>query len=30
MSRGVRIAGLAGIDVTGWKIIPYNGANGAS
>ena len=30
INEGVEIAGLAGIDVTGWKIIPYNGANGAS
>ncbi|MBC5842151.1 endonuclease [Flavobacterium sp. F-380] len=30
VNEGVEIAGLAGIDVTGWKIIPYNGANGAS
>ncbi|MDG2431294.1 endonuclease [Flavobacterium sp.] len=28
IEEGVEIAGIAGIDVTGWKIIPYNGADG--
>jgi endonuclease I/chitodextrinase/endonuclease/exonuclease/phosphatase family metal-dependent hydrolase len=30
VNEGVEIAGLAGVDLTGWKIIPYNGSNGAS
>ena len=30
IDEGVEIAGLAGTDVTGWKIIPYNGADGKS
>jgi endonuclease I/chitodextrinase len=29
-NEGVEIAGLAGTDLTGWKIIPYNGNGGAS
>ena len=28
IDEGVEIAGIAGIDVTGWKIIPYNGGDG--
>ncbi|WP_367771051.1 endonuclease [Flavobacterium sp. WC2421] len=30
VEEGVEIAGLAGTDLTGWKIIPYNGNGGAS
>jgi endonuclease I/chitodextrinase len=30
INEGVEIAGLAGTNLTGWKIIPYNGANGQS
>ncbi|MGO4820742.1 MULTISPECIES: endonuclease [unclassified Flavobacterium] len=30
IGEGVEIAGLAGTDVTGWKVIPYNGNGGAS
>jgi hypothetical protein len=29
-NEGVEIAGKAGTDLTSWKIIPYNGSNGAS
>ncbi|NRT15660.1 endonuclease I/chitodextrinase [Flavobacterium sp. 28A] len=30
IDEGVEIAGLAGTDITGWRIIPYNGNGGAS
>lgn len=30
LEEGIEIAGLAGTDLTGWKIIPYNGSGGAS
>lgn len=29
-NEGVEIAGIAGTDLTGWKVIPYNGNGGAS
>jgi hypothetical protein len=30
MLRGVEIAGYAGIDLTGWSLVPYNGTDGKS
>ncbi|CAM2886656.1 endonuclease [Flavobacterium frigoris] len=30
IDEGVEITGLAGTDLTGWKLIPYNGNGGAS
>jgi endonuclease I/chitodextrinase/exonuclease III len=30
VQEGIEIAGLAGTNLTGWKIIPYNGNGGAS
>nr|WP_315207959.1 endonuclease [uncultured Flavobacterium sp.] len=30
IEEGVEVAGLAGTDLTGWKIIPYNGSGGVS
>ncbi|EIA07806.1 endonuclease [Flavobacterium frigoris] len=30
IDEGIEVAGLAGTDLTGWKIIPYNGNGGAS
>jgi hypothetical protein len=29
VGEGVEIAGTAGMDLTGWSIIPYNGAIGS-
>jgi hypothetical protein len=28
--EGVEVAGYAGVDLTGWSIIPYNGNGGAN
>ncbi|MCC9136104.1 DUF5689 domain-containing protein [Pontibacter silvestris] len=28
--EGVEVAGLAGTDLTGWQLVPYNGNNGAA
>jgi endonuclease I/chitodextrinase len=30
IDEGIEIAGLAGTDLTGWKIIPYNGSGGVT
>jgi hypothetical protein len=29
-NEGIEIAGVAGTDLTGWTLVPYNGGNGAS
>jgi hypothetical protein len=28
--EGVEVAGLAGTDLTGWQLVPYNGSNGTA
>jgi hypothetical protein len=30
VGEGVEIAGYAGIDLTGWSLVPYNGTDGKS
>ncbi len=30
VNEGVEVAGLAGTDLTGWSLVPYNGSNGAT